>query len=136
MNDLTLPLSIFFVKLSLLPIVILLHNRTSISKASIQCNFLQLLGLLGILMLLGAFIEENRRDEGRYDAGLQRMAALCGFWSFGVVDLDARRTHWRIDDDSRLNGNPSHFWLGKDNNFLSGDPSGQVSGPDRNFFDP
>ena len=123
MNDFTLSLSILFVKLGLFSIVVLLNNRTSISKASIHCNFLQLFGLLGILMPLGAFIQESRRNEGRYYAGLQRMPALCGLWSFGVVDLDARSTHWRIDDDSRLNGNPSHFGLREDNNFFCGDPS-------------
>lgn len=86
-------------------------------------------------MFLGAFVEENRRDKGRYYARLQRMAALCGFWSFGVVDLDARRTHMRVDDDPRLNGNSSHFGLRKDNNFFCGDPPRQVSRSDWNFFD-
>lgn len=70
MNDLALSLTIFFVQLNFFPVVVLFHNRTGISETSIQCNFLQLLGLLSILMLLGALIQESRRDEGRHDAGL------------------------------------------------------------------
>lgn len=77
MDDLTLALPIFLIQLSFFPIVVLFHNRTRVRVASVQCNLLQLLGLLGIVMFLRAFVEESRRDEGSYNAGLKRMATLC-----------------------------------------------------------